>query len=165
MVKKKVQAKVKFTMDSLQKGVDKATKLLIKEGGKIHKKLLTDFVKNNPEVAQVVWVQYTPGFNDGDPCTFDVGEICLKLTQEAKKDLLGEDLDDDTYEDVISNPWDSDDYYLDESNKKRAKEIKEAFNLMIKKGFNDIVLEGVYGDGSKITASKSGIVVESYSEY
>lgn len=31
--------------------------------------------KDYPEVVQISWTQYTPSFNDGDPCVFSIGKV------------------------------------------------------------------------------------------
>lgn len=36
-----------------------------------------------PEIDHVFWVQYTPYFNDGEPCTFSVHDIYYVLTGES----------------------------------------------------------------------------------
>lgn len=60
-----------------------------------------------PEVAAIRWTQYTPHFNDGDPCTFNVHGVQVKFVEgfdverlekyyreEAKE---GEFVDEGTY--------------------------------------------------------------------
>lgn len=45
---------------------------------------LKEFFSENPVVKCIVWDQYTPYFNDGDPCCFGIGEIHF-----AKKNYEG----------------------------------------------------------------------------
>lgn len=43
------------------------------------KKTFAEFFKAHPEVKSVSWRQGTPGFNDGDPCTFSRHELEMTL--------------------------------------------------------------------------------------
>lgn len=46
-----------------------------------------------PEIAGIAWTQYTPYFNDGEPCTFSAGEVSVLFTASE-----GLEKDDDAYE-------------------------------------------------------------------
>lgn len=39
------------------------------------KETFKEFFDKNPGITAVVWTQYTPYFNDGDTCTFGVGDV------------------------------------------------------------------------------------------
>jgi hypothetical protein len=41
-----------------------------------------EFFKETPEVEKVFWTQFSPYFNDGEPCEFSVHDIELKLFGE-----------------------------------------------------------------------------------
>lgn len=47
---------------------------LRQEAAALIKPMLSEFIKQNPQVSAVKWTQYTPYFNDGDQCTFNVHE-------------------------------------------------------------------------------------------
>ena len=47
---------------------------LRQEAAALVKPMLSEFIKQNPQVKAVKWSQYTPYFNDGDACTFRVNE-------------------------------------------------------------------------------------------
>jgi len=54
--------------------------------------------ERHPEVLALRWTQYTPYFNDGDPCIFGVNDLSIKT-----KDMNPEDAeDDDGFEDLYS---------------------------------------------------------------
>lgn len=59
----------------------------------------------DPEVTALGWTQYTPGFNDGDPCTFDVH--CESLV------ILGEIPESISY-DTVRFSSDEDEVYTDD---------------------------------------------------
>lgn len=50
----------------------------------------------NPLIGGIFWIQYTPGFNDGDPCYSHIGEPGTWLTEEEDdEDFDSSDLDDE----------------------------------------------------------------------
>jgi hypothetical protein len=51
---------------------------------------LQQFMKEHPEVKAIGWTQYTPYFNDGDPCEFSVGEIFASIADERDDSLYGD---------------------------------------------------------------------------
>ncbi len=58
------------------------------------------FLDAHPNVLGFVWEQYTPYFNDGDPCEFGVREIRVIFnTPEAVKCVEDRELDDCSYDD------------------------------------------------------------------
>ena len=46
---------------------------------------LKQFLQENPEINSIKWNQWIPGFNDGDVCTFRLGEIYF-TTQSLQDD-------------------------------------------------------------------------------
>lgn len=46
--------------------------------------LLKNLINSTPEIEAIKWAQYTPYFNDGDPCEFSVYDLEIKFN----KDLL-----------------------------------------------------------------------------
>jgi hypothetical protein len=43
-------------------------------------------------LKEVVWTQYTPHFNDGEPCTFGVHDVHYRLSDTKTADKGGDDL-------------------------------------------------------------------------
>lgn len=98
--------------------------------------MFTELFANFPEIKRISWVQYTPYFNDGEPCTFSVGKI----------NAFSEEEGDDYWEDDESRiadgeaiaawkcyletgkfPADFHSYYTEEQAKKRGFESREAY--------------------------------------
>lgn len=44
---------------------------------------LLEAVLTDPIILGVAWTQYTPYYNDGDPCRFSVGDIYLSLKESS----------------------------------------------------------------------------------
>lgn len=42
-------------------------------------------VLNDPTIHSIGWYQYTPYFNDGEPCTFSVGEPWFRTVDDVRK--------------------------------------------------------------------------------
>ena len=115
-------------------------------GKKGVKEELTVLFEKFPELEAVRWNQYTPYFNDGDPCEFRVGDLTYKLA--------GDDESGD-YEDGFQDVWiEDDDQY---------KAMKEAISGTSDK-FNSLedVLLVAFGDHQQITATRNGVAVEEY---
>ena len=45
------------------------------------KELFVEFFKQFPDVKALRWTQYTPQFNDGEPCVFNVNDIEVQLNE------------------------------------------------------------------------------------
>lgn len=58
---------------------------LIKTGGETAlKQVFKDFFTKHPYVEEIYWTQYTPYFMDGEPCTFGVNDMYMKITDLNK---------------------------------------------------------------------------------
>lgn len=55
----------------------------------LNESVFPDFFKKHPEVTAIYWAQYTPYFNDGDPCVFSVGEVCVTNSKDMDEDGAG----------------------------------------------------------------------------
>lgn len=115
---------------------------LIKEDGeKILKEVFKEYFVSFPEVEKIYWDQYTPYFNDGDPCTFRVNGFVLEYVDP--------DFDGDTV--------------LNKENKKERKlRIKDINNALdtIEKSIPEDVLEAVFGNHVTISVTKDGFTIE-----
>jgi hypothetical protein len=83
-------AQIKAMKAEYQKKIETEGKAALKEE-------FTAFFRDNPKITAVRWRQYTPYFNDGDPCTFGVGEFTYKI--DGKLDDGGD------YEDGFYSTW------------------------------------------------------------
>ena len=53
------------------------------EGLTAIKAFFTEFFEKRPDVYGVKWMQYTPHFNDGEPCVFRLNSVYAFATKEA----------------------------------------------------------------------------------
>jgi hypothetical protein len=132
---------------------------------------LMQAILDDPTITEFGWTQYTPYFNDGDPCTFGVrGEIWVRT-------ITDEDVDD-TYQLEISRygghpslgkrdrTWNRDTSSFDEHPYEGPDEARYdrclALSDAIEGGeFLDVLLDA-FGDHAEITVKKDGIKVDFY---
>jgi len=103
------------------------------------------------EVEKVKWTQYTPYFNDGEPCVFSVGDIYVRSNKSTEEE--GEE--DEGFE------------YISSYNKK----VPDGFSAEAWAALNELsdalsgmhdVLEEAFGDHVQVFVTREGIEVEEY---
>ncbi len=109
----------------------------MKDAAALLKMEVLTFIKSNPEIEAVRWQQYTPYFNDGEPCTFRVYDAQIRLKNTTKEEMK----DDDGFRD---------DWNL--KNKELQKPLKE-FNKMLRDDELLDVLEDSFGDHVRVTVT------------
>lgn len=115
-------------------------------------KLLAPVFESFPNVKSVRWTQYTPYFNDGEPCEFSSNaDYCelLFAAGEGGDVVTKEDFDED-----FEESWDC---RKDAEKQKAFEAFKEAL------GLPDDVLLAAFGDHAQVTVDRSGVEVEEYS--
>lgn len=130
-----------------------------------------------PGIHGLIWDQYTPYFNDGDPCEFSVGDV-RALLSEAEVNQTDEDDDDRDYRDYergISDYELLDDYeYVGKWPDRHivvkswkpvpsgsAEEIYNALRSLRTGSWEAVALEN-FGDHATVVATKDGFNVEFY---
>ena len=48
-----------------------------------------EFFTNNPNIDEVMWLQYTPWFNDGEACVFGIHEVNYRAVGTERKEDIG----------------------------------------------------------------------------
>lgn len=139
--------------------------------------LLRDQMKASNHIAGISWCQYTPGFNDGDPCEFSILDVEVKLSDDTDAklfprddngDLEYDEDDEGEYEGFrsISTIEHALERTVDILNNKEIKPIKDAIDDINK--FNSLLydiqdaLETKWGSGTRIIVTKKGITTEDY---
>lgn len=120
-----------------------------------------------PGVESVRWEQFTPYFNDGEPCVFSTGEARVRIS--------GEDEEHGEYGDGFLTEWDTYDYGPGGWADKKYKTFS-AHNLYgedLSKALVDFTRSGLgkkhyvflgetFGDHAVVTATVDGFEVEYY---
>lgn len=63
------------TLKDLMKEKDAIDREMRTRGEKLVKEEIERFFTDNPKLQGIVWQQYAPSFNDGDPCYFSVHDF------------------------------------------------------------------------------------------
>lgn len=116
---------------------------------------ITALFKDHPEIKALKWTQYTPYFNDGEPCVFSVSGVYASTAADVSSD---DDADDD-------DRW----CYA----YRHDKTVPEGFTKAGWKAFCSLaetieanesadVLEAAFGDHVSVFANSAGIEVEEY---
>jgi hypothetical protein len=128
-----------------------------------------DNLLNMDGVVSVRHEQYTPYFNDGEPCVFSAGEARVLLTEEADaylRSITGDQCSD--YDDGFRSEYDLRIY---DSNKRAYEAIPEFmrvlealrhYNSVLGSGHHDQILNEKFGDPSVVTADKNRFDVVFY---
>lgn len=56
---------------------------MAKQGQTLLLEMFKKMFEDVPELASMRWRQYTPYFNDGDPCVFRVGDVYFRLKDDS----------------------------------------------------------------------------------
>lgn len=133
------------SLKEIAKIIEDAKKTVKEKSQEALKASFKELFDAHPTILGLRWTQYTPYFNDGEPCRFSVNEPYAKFVDTA------EDAGDygDGF-DII--PWRKE----DQSDATRA--IDDLFGLIAQ----DVMLES-FGDHAKITATRDGFEVDEYS--
>lgn len=160
---------------------------IVRRDPKIKQRPLEEFapilqaVLDDESIVEFGWHQYTPHFNDGDPCEFGVGSPWFRTVQNvaASKPADGEDDGEDDGEtwqlELCSNTtlgerrrtwnrekkdWEYGDYVgTDAARYDRCQALKDAMGS----GAFDEVLLAAFGDHAEVTVKRDGIQVDFYS--
>lgn len=109
---------------------------------------LKEFMEKNPKFTAICWAQYTPYFNDGDPCTFRMGEVAFTAGEDTDDGPYGEGWHDSTYGEPEA-PFDAADYAA-------IDELGGAIS-----GMED-EMQTIFGDHVKVIVTKDGVTTEEY---
>jgi len=120
----------------------------IKEAGKSAVQEAAQAVFNaHPEINRIEWTQYTPYFNDGEPCTFSVHDVCFLGNEGNEEEVRWPEDREDVIK--VTSGWGKD--------KKVLKAKAAEFAQLI--ADNEDLLETL-GEGRVVISRKDGLSVE-----
>lgn len=111
--------------------------------------LFKAFFAANPDIGALKWTQYTPYFNDGEPCEFSVNSDFDVLLGKYVTPEEDSDDDDDKVNEFIEN------YELED------KKIEAAISSLGRVVDESIFLSA-FGDHAKVIATPEGFHVTEY---
>lgn len=128
------------------------------------KAVFKEFFDETPEIKVIKWTQYTPYFNDGDPCYFSVHEPTFSNCDDSNLvSTYGElDMSEDEAEQeglfAFEGTWSRPDNLP-----KHVVENTDKLCEFINASEMEDVLLAVFGDHVCVTVTRDGIDVEEYS--
>ena len=154
-------------MSDLQSAFDK----LLNEQRELQKKFQTtaqalfkettkEFFDKNPGVTAIVWTQYTPYFNDGDTCEFNVNDATFTNAPDPENVRWG-DYDGDEEKAADGSEifaWES----WGDAPEGLNVEMCKAFDRMICSSEMEDVMKAMFGDHVKVVATREGFDVDDY---
>jgi len=143
--------------EDFDKAIDKQIELIEADIQKLKSHNLEKFFKACEEhfIEQFSWVQYSPHFNDGDACTFDVHQEMRSMVISGLPEEVADRLDDELSqaEGLYSYNYDEDgniDYsshFYAHPNLEKA----DSFDWFEVLGVTEELLNMLFGDGYEIT--------------
>ena len=147
-------------LDEIRKRKAELTAQIEREGRAALQAAFRTFFDAHPTIQAVRWRQYTPYFNDGEPCTFGLGELTYRVAGQTEDD--GGDYEDGFYSRYsLGSRWDRsrrESVVTDQS----AYDLRDACKDFEKEVTDEDVFLAVFGDHVMVTATREGFEVESY---
>lgn len=136
----------------------------MKEGKEIFKSIFKDFITTHPDISELRWKQYTPYFNDGDPCEFRLTDLAINFNYDALPFYIREDSLPDSpeaYEDIKDDYDGGMSYYslIDGEFKNNFRELESYMHK------NMTILESIFGNDVQIVVTKDGIDISDYTSH
>ncbi len=107
-----------------------------------------NFFASNPKIYGITWSQYTPYFNDGDTCYFRTEEMHVLGSEEELEEARNG-----------SSPYNFSSTY-DLRDKPDMQSVVDFLATLDK--MPSEVMEGMFGDGVQVVASRDGFKVFEY---
>ncbi|MEH1056015.1 hypothetical protein V6U89_12475 [Micromonospora sp. CPCC 206171] len=111
------------------------------------------------------WQQYTPYFNDGEPCHFGIDRLWVRTTAD-RPDADPDDLRVGRYEDPHPTlgwrGWEAGrEWPYTGADEPRYERVRALADALAEGGFDDVLLDA-FGDHATVTVRRDGIAVQFY---
>jgi hypothetical protein len=126
---------------------------------KVFEQSLKNVFELVPNLGCVAWAQYTPYFNDGDACTFRIGDVWFS---NATADQMAETSYFEDIEEVdeglwVDTPWG---FRKMENFSEEDSKVLSALSKFVSR--NEDLMESMFGDHVRIIVDKDGVHTEEY---
>lgn len=126
------------------------------DGKRAVKEAVDEILGQHPEVAAVSWTQFTPYFNDGEPCEFRVNEIEVSLMASDYEDASPAGDDGDWL-----STWDLDYGERKGRHPNLISKLKELSRCISSAGLRH-AMEATFGDHVRVIVARDGTDVQEY---
>lgn len=133
---------IRESIEDLRATLNEQVKILFKEATE-------ELFNSHPTLITFSWRQYTPYFNDGDECTFNVYRYYQILFSDY----------DEVYEEV--SQWRADYEETEWHNLAHKEAAKAVVDFM--DNFEDDELKEMFGDHVEVVVGRGGATVDEYS--
>jgi hypothetical protein len=133
---------------TIETKLEEVNRLIQEEGKKVLGEAFKEFFAANPAVKAIKWTQYTPYFNDGDPCEFSSNASYADILLGIPKEMVNSDnfyVNDE--EDEVST-------WVDTKGTSETKGIDEFLESL--GNVKDRIYLAIFGDHTEVTAHVNG---------
>ena len=171
-ITKKDMKNVTAAFDELVANFQEQTKAFQKQAQEEFKKISKQLFDLCPELTAIKWNQYTPYFNDGEPCEFRVGSPVFTNAPDYTNvytygEYDGEYAMEAEETDGEENPvlvwlYGDDCYSSDRHMPPEYAPVFNAFESILSDSSFESVLKAMFDDHVTVTITRDGIDVEDY---
>lgn len=148
-------------VNRLKEKYDEVLEEVSKSAQKVIAAEVKSLLHSVPELESIVWRQYTPGFNDGDPCVFEVHSLNFVFKCDIKLHERGYDAGEEV--DIYSSEIEIS--AIQKSGESKPVDGQAILDFMQSFGLisHDLLLNA-FGDGHEIKVTRSGFDITEYYE-
>lgn len=154
----------KKAKEKYKKAKKELEQMIAEEGQHIVHEMLDEFVKSYKGIDCVRWKQYTPYFDDGNPCVFSIHQVSVKLTEEAYFEVTGRSIARVEEDEVFLNSWNiskydrsTDSFTVTPSGQVLINAIEKLEKQLYEE---EMLLEKTFGDHTQVTYYKGDFFLE-----
>jgi hypothetical protein len=151
-----LEQRTNMAFSDVTKAIEQTMKEARKQAQEAFLAELKDVFVRHSELKVIKWTQYTPGFNDGDPCYFTIGETVASNYEAINH--YGE-WDEDEAE--MEEPADLIAFSLDYNVPKKFSDLNDIGKFINSTTGKDI-LEFMFGDNVTVVVTAAGVDTEDY---
>ena len=135
------------------------------------KEVTKEVFEKNPVITAIIWTQYTPYFNDGDPCKFSVHEPYFTNANEEQMEDIASwgDYEGEDQSVFSEGAWilaGESDYAVE---RRKGMDLQgcdfeslNTFNKMMQSSEMKDVMLAMFGDHVRVVATRDGFDVEDH---
>jgi len=141
------------TLKSLQQMKEDYEKAANENAKRVMTVYVREFMQDNPEIKAIGWTQYTPSFNDGDPCVFRFYGTYFSMEEP-------EGYKDEYYKNANPDDWHY--YYSSKAPQDVAEKVRDFSKSL---GNAEDLMEKAFGDSSQVIVTQEKFYISEYYDY